>query len=94
MEGIPMSSPKFDLSQVKNPMMRYFEAEDVIHFAIADGLEVDAIEVSADVTAELNGAGEVIGVEILNASRFFYEAMLGAVEGGSIEVNLPERKVA
>jgi uncharacterized protein YuzE len=92
MEGIPMSFN--DLAQVNGAGMRYFEAEDVLHLAIAEGFEVDTVEISADVTAELNGEGEVIGVEILNASRFIYEAVLGAAQGRSLKVNLPESKAA
>jgi uncharacterized protein YuzE len=89
-----MSSPRFDLTQMNSPMMRYFEAEDVLHLMISEDLEADTVEISADVTAELNGSGEVIGVEILNASRFIYEAVLGSAQGRSININLPEVKAA
>jgi uncharacterized protein YuzE len=70
MKGVFMGSLMFDRAQMDGAVMRYFEGEDVLHLAIAEGPEADTIEISADVTAELNGAGEVIGVEILNASRY------------------------
>jgi uncharacterized protein YuzE len=57
MEGVFMGFLKFDRAQMDGAVMRYFEGEDLLYLAIAEGLEVDAIEVSADVMAELNGAG-------------------------------------
>ena len=49
--------------------MAYFEKDDVLHFAISDEPEAGSVEVSPGITAELNAKGELIGIEILNASR-------------------------
>ncbi len=50
--------------------MAYFEQEDVLHLEISDELEKGSIELSPNITAELNDHGELIGIEILNASAF------------------------
>lgn len=58
--------------------MIYFENEDILHLALADEPEAATIEVSPDVTAELNEREELIGIEILNATLF----LRNIVEGG------------
>ncbi|MFP4007125.1 MAG: DUF2283 domain-containing protein [Spirulinaceae cyanobacterium] len=60
--------------------MKYFEKENVIHIAITDEYEADSIEISPDITAELNEAGELIGIEILNASAFIQNLLLESVQ--------------
>ena len=56
--------------------MTYFEKEDILHLVISDEPESDSVELSPNITAELNGNGELIGIEILNASAFIQEAVL------------------
>ena len=51
----------------------YFEKEDVLHLMISDEPESDSIELSPNITAELNDNGELIGIEILNASTFIQD---------------------
>jgi uncharacterized protein YuzE len=55
---------------VKTPKLTYFEQEDILHLLLADGEEDNSVELSPTITAELNAQGEVIGVEILQASTF------------------------
>ena len=55
--------------QRKNQMV-YFPQEDVLHLVISDEPEANSIELMPNVTVELNEKGELIGVEILNASVF------------------------
>ena len=50
--------------------MAYFEQEDILHLAISDELGGGSIELNSNVTVELNDNGELIGIEILNASAF------------------------
>ena len=64
-----------------HPKMRYFEQEDILHLLIADEAEADSVEISPNVTAELNSEGELIGVEILNASSFLRDSILESVQG-------------
>ena len=56
--------------------MTYFEKEDILHLVISDEPESDSIELSPNITAELNDNGELIGIEILNASAFIQNAVL------------------
>lgn len=56
--------------------MRYFEKEDIIHVAIGEGLETSSIELSPNITAELNEKGELIGIEILNATSYLRDSLL------------------
>jgi uncharacterized protein YuzE len=63
------------------PKMRYFEQEDILHLVITDETEADSVEISPNVTAELNSEGDLIGVEILNASLFLRDSILESVQG-------------
>jgi uncharacterized protein YuzE len=52
------------------------EKEDVLHLVIADEEEASSVELSPNITAELNKKGELIGVEILNASDFMRDSIM------------------
>lgn len=69
--------------------MKYFEKENVIHIAITDEYEADSIEISPDITAELNEAGELIGIEILNASAFIQNMLLESVQAKILNLTSP-----
>ena len=60
--------------------MVYFENDDVLHYSILDEPEAGSVELSPSITAELNDAGELIGIEILNASRFVRDTVLDSVQ--------------
>jgi uncharacterized protein YuzE len=62
------------------PRMTYFEKDDVLHLAISDEAEVGSVEVSPNITAELNAEGELIGIEILGASNFIRDSVLESVQ--------------
>ena len=61
---------------MNKPKMTYFEKEDILHLVISNDPESDSIELSPNITAELNENGELIGIEILNASAFIQDAVL------------------
>lgn len=61
---------------MNKPKMTYFEKEDILHLVISDESESDSIEMSPNITAELNDDGELIGIEILNVSAFIQETVL------------------
>ncbi len=65
---------------MSNMRRTYFDEEDVIHLAITDEPEGGSVEISPDITAELNDKGELIGIEILNASKFIRDAVLESVQ--------------
>ena len=50
--------------------MKYFKDDDIIHINISDGMETNSVELSPNITAEIDENGELIGIEILNASTF------------------------
>ena len=56
--------------------MTYFEKEDILHLVISDEPESDSLELNPNIMAELNDNGELIGIEILNASTFIQETVL------------------
>lgn len=61
--------------------MTYFEQEDILHLVISDESESGSVEIAPNVTAELNEAGELIGIEILRASTFIRDAILESAQG-------------
>jgi len=61
---------------MNNPKMNYFPEQDVIHLMITDEEEMQSVEISPNITAELNAQGELIGVEILKASIFLRDFIL------------------
>jgi uncharacterized protein YuzE len=63
------------------PQMNYFKEEDILHLLISEEPESASIEISPNVTAELNADGELIGVEILNASNYIRDYILESVQG-------------
>ena len=62
------------------PKMTYFSREDVLHLVISEEHEANSIEVSPNITAELNNRGELIGIEILQASAFVRDAIMEGVQ--------------
>jgi uncharacterized protein YuzE len=65
---------------MKKPKMFYFEQEDILHLVIAEDEETNSVELSPNITAELNEQGELIGIEILQASTFMRDAILEGVQ--------------
>jgi uncharacterized protein YuzE len=65
---------------MNKPKLSYFDREDVLHFVISEDDEANSIEVSPDITAELNEKGELIGIEILNASQFVRDTIMEGVQ--------------
>ena len=65
---------------MSKPTMTYFEKEDVIHLAISDEDETSSFEISPNITAELNAKGEIIGIEILNASAYLRDSIMESAQ--------------
>ena len=72
--------------------LAYFEKEDVLHLVISDEPEAGSVEVSPNITAELNANGELIGIEILAASTFIRDSVLESVQARVLD--LVEAKTA
>jgi len=50
-------------------LVNYDSQSDVLFFAIREGIEEEFIEIAPGVHVEIDERGEVIGIEILNASQ-------------------------
>jgi uncharacterized protein YuzE len=73
------------LSMSKTRMM-YFEKDDVLHLAISDEPEAGSVELGPNITVELNDKGEMIGIEILEASRFIRDSIMESVQARVLRV--------
>ena len=60
--------------------MKYFADEDILHITIQPGDEYGSVEISPNITAELNQQGDLIGVEILEASKYIRDGLLETVQ--------------
>ena len=60
--------------------MIYFENEDILHLAISNEPEANSVEIEPNITAELNAAGDIIGIEILNATTFLRDSIMESVQ--------------
>jgi uncharacterized protein YuzE len=69
----------------------YFEDVDTLHLSIAEEAEADSVEISPDVTAELNANGALIGVEIINASSYLRDTILESAQARLLQLS---KKVA
>jgi uncharacterized protein YuzE len=72
---------------MNNPKMAYFEKEDILHLTLSDEPEVGSVEISPNITVELNEAGELIGIEIINASAFIRDSILESVQARLLTVS-------
>ena len=67
--------------------MRYFENEDVLHLAISQEPEAASVEIGPNITAELNHKGQLIGIEILNASSYIRDGILESVQAKMLQLS-------
>ena len=58
------------------PGMNFYSREDILYISIAEGKEASSKQLDSGITAELNEDGELIGIEILNASKFLENFIL------------------
>jgi uncharacterized protein YuzE len=65
---------------MSNPRMTYFEKEDVLHLVLSEGAEARSVELSPDITVELNSNNELIGIEILKASTFLRDTIVESAQ--------------
>ena len=74
--------------------MNYFKEEDILHLVISDQEEANSVELSPNVTAELNKSGELIGIEILEASSFIRDSILEAAQTRMMDFSKPYKNRA
>ncbi len=68
------------------PKMTYFSSEDVLHLVLGEEQEASSLELSPNITAELNERGELIGIEILQASAFIRDSILEGVQAKVLQL--------
>jgi uncharacterized protein YuzE len=74
---------------MNKPRMFYFEKEDILHLVMSNEEEANSVELSPNITAELNEQGELIGIEILQASTFVRDSIMEAVQAKLLNLASP-----
>ena len=69
--------------------MTYFAESDTLHLIISEEDEGDSVVLSLNVTSELNDKGELIGIEILDASTFMRDSILETAQAKVLNIPLP-----
>jgi len=67
--------------------LSYFDKEDILHLAISDEKESGSVEISPNITAELNESGELIGIEIIGASSFLRDSILESTQAKLLQLS-------
>lgn len=70
-----------------DPKLAYFEEEDILHLAISEEKECGSVEISPNITAELNENGELIGIEIIGASSFLRDSILKSTQAKLLQLS-------
>ena len=73
---------------MSNARLAYFDEDGILHLAISDEVEAGSVEISPNITAELNDKGELIGIEILGASKFIRDSVLESVQSKVLNLAL------
>ena len=60
---------------MNKPTVHYDSQSDVLYFLVRDGEEERFVEVAEGINVELDQEGQLLGVEILNASRLLRAAI-------------------
>jgi len=74
--------------------MTYFNNEDILHLLISEGEESSSVELTPNITAELNENGELIGLEILEASLYMRDYLLETLQAKLLNLNFNKKAVA
>lgn len=56
--------------------LKYYEDSDVLYFFLKESMETKSLEAAPGITIELNDRNEIIGIEILDASKIMQEYIL------------------
>ena len=72
--------------------MTYFQEDDVLHIMLAEGQEANSVELSPNITAELDEEGELIGIEILEASLFIRDMILETAQAKLLTLSFSQVK--
>jgi uncharacterized protein YuzE len=73
--------------------LSFFPEEDIMHFSISDDAEAASVEITPNITAELNKKGDIVGIEILNASSYIRDIILDSAQVKLLEMRPASKKV-
>jgi len=76
---------------MKKTQMKYFRQEDVIHLMLNQGQEAASVELSPNITAELDASGALIGIEIIEASAFIRDMIMETAQAKLLTLPMPEK---
>ena len=62
----------------------------MLHLVLAEGEEAKSVELTPNLTAELNDKGELIGIEILNATSFMRDSIMETAQAKLLNLSSPE----
>jgi uncharacterized protein YuzE len=82
------------MSEHHKTQMNYFSDDDVLHVMISEEKESASIELSPNITAELNEKGELIGIEILSASNYVRDSILEGVQARLLNLRAAHPEIA
>lgn len=74
---------------MNKPKMTYFKENDILHLVISEEDEAGSVELGPNITAELNANGELIGIEILDASAFIRDSILESAQARVLNILSP-----
>ena len=62
----------------------------MLHLVLAEGEEANSVELTPNLTTELNEKGELIGIEILNATSFMRDSIMETAQARLLNLSSPE----
>ncbi len=75
---------------MNKPKLFYFEKENILHPVVSEDKEANSVELSPNITAELNRKGELIGIEVLNASIYLQDLLMETAQARLLNLTIPE----
>ena len=75
---------------MNKPELFLFEKEDILQFVVSEDKEANSVELSPNITAELNTKGELIGIEVLNASIYLRDFFMQTAQAKLLNLTSPE----
>ncbi len=75
---------------MNKPKLFYFENEDILHLVVSEDEEANSVELSPNITAELNQKGELIGIEVLYASIYLRDFLMETAQAKLLNLTSPE----
>lgn len=82
------------MNERNKPRINCFSEDDVLHLAISDEKEAGSVELSPNITAELNDKGELIGIEILNAGAYLRDSVLEGAQAKLLNLHAAQATTA